>query len=488
MKKIGTGNANIIDQNQDFAQDLADAEKRVNRQVKVIEDRQKYLKSDIGRAEAGERAAFGLDPIDPLEGFMEGAGNQKVVEVQATNPETAEKDTQIPVVEDESAARQTELEREADFEFKYAIEEASYKNKGELADAAFDRQWRNGGNSQDTEERVSSADVDNLVNQMLTQKFGKKDESLAKFENLPEREEVEIDDENEEQELDGDELEDQEIEGDDLEQDGKEQDSQSVTNSEDEPDLSEEEELEGEEPEQEGASPKKKGAKHKTKEAKSEEKEPGVIDAFFEMLKSVFKLVTAVLKTLTTLVTGHKFAGSSQDDDDQDLENDQRTPEEKEVQKKRQQNVEKGVGSAIDSVLGAAGMVANQGQVEEEKVKEGEEVEPEENEVEVEESQEVEVVNAKDKEREKEKQNDVPITSLNDVVAGSKKDKEPQQEGEEVTPEQENAKSVAKMVAGALKKHGAEEMSDHEDSNVKSGSVAKSTQKVEEQQKEGAER
>lgn len=388
-----------------------------------------------------------------------------------------EKDTRIPVVEGESAARQTELDYEFEHDM-YAISDAmSYGNRAKLADG------RNGGNSQSTEESSISSDVDNLVNQMLAQKLGKKVEpNIAQM-----LAEVEIDGGNEERELDGDELEDQEIDGDDLEQDGKEQDGQSVANSEDEPGLSEEEELDGEEPEQEGASPKKKGAKHKTKEAKSEEKEPDVIDAFFEMLKSAFKLVTAVLKTLATLATGHKFAGSSQDEDDQDLENDQRTPEEKEVQKKRQQNVEKGVGSAIDSVLGAAGMVANQGQVEEEKVKEGEEVEAEV-EVEVEESQEVEMVNAKDKEQEKEKQNDVPITSLNDVVAGSKKDKEPQQEGEEVTPEQENARNVAKMVAGALKKHGAEEMSDHEDSNVKAASIAKSTQKVEEQQKEGAKR
>lgn len=286
------------------------------------------------------------------------------------------------------------------------------------------------------------------------------------------------------------EMEDSEIEG---EEQGEE------------PDLSEEEEMdgeeqegeeqEGEEQEQEAASPKKKGSKHKTIAAKSEEKEPDVIDAFFEMIKSVFRMVNAVLKGITKLITGREFNGSPLDDD-QDLENDQRTPEEKEVQKKRQKNVEKGVGSAIDSVLGAVGMVANQEKVEEEKVNEGEEVEPneiEEQNDELEEEQEVEMVNTKDKEQKQEKQNDVPITSLNDVVVGSKKSEEPQKDGksdevEAANPDQENARKIAKIVADLLKKNGIETMSDHEDSNVKASSIAKSTQKVEEQQKEGAER
>ncbi len=191
------------------------------------------------------------------------------------------------------------------------------------------------------------------------------------------------------------------------------------------------------------------------------------------------------------LITGREFSVNSQDKDDQDLENDQRTPEEKEVQKKRRQNVEKGVGSAIDSVLGAAGMVANQQKSEEENVN-VEEIDPDEieqeNEVEVEEKQELEMINTKDKEQKKEKQNDVPITSLNDVIVGAKKNEEPQKEGEEVTSEQENARNIAKMVAGAFKKHGVETMSDHEDSNVKASSIAKSAEKVEEQQKEGTER
>jgi len=191
------------------------------------------------------------------------------------------------------------------------------------------------------------------------------------------------------------------------------------------------------------------------------------------------------------LITGREFSVNSQDKDDQDLENDQRTPEEKEVQKKRQQNVEKGVGSAIDSVLGAAGMVANQQKSEEENVN-VEEIDPDEieqeNEVEVEEKQELEMINTKYKEQKEEKQNDVLITSLNDVVVGAKKNEGSKKVGDEVTSEQENARNIAKMVAGAFKKHGVEKMSDHEDSNVKASSIAKSAEKVEEQQKEGAER